>query len=350
MAVRDPQEEKRGRNIPEFDLAIERKNASFTQLVMALHGMRKCFNPNEENRALCEEYYSEILEAFEKGNSPIKCMFYCSESYGYAVAQTDDNQLHITTGSASAPILEIKYITEKIAVEAHRLLDEKELEFCIDSLYSLTTDFFDRLDGIKPEDQTRKNLSEIIHFMTNELKDVKDYFIRSAQRRVRIEYFKGMLLGLVIVSIEAILIYFGLFRMSIVIGTLPAIVGSLIMGGIGALVSVMSDMSKGEMQLDFEAGKKQIFYFGAFRPVVGSILGVVVFILMLSSLLPVTVPEDMSTLLYFSLIIGFIAGFTERWARDMLGLAKSRISPDTGNNQQEGSSQDKETPRVESDL
>jgi hypothetical protein len=179
--------------------------------------------------------------------------------------------------------------------------------------------------------------------MKHELKDVKDYFIRSAQRRVRIEYFKGMLLGLFIVSIEAILVYIGLVRLSIVTGTLPAIVGSLIMGGVGALVSVMSDMSKGKLQLDYEAGKKQIFFFGAFRPEVGSILGVVIFILMLSSLLPVTVPEDMSTLLYFSLIIGFFAGFTERWARDMLGLAQSRISPDTDNNQHEETSPDNET-------
>ena len=182
MAIRDPQEEKKGGNIPEFALAIERNRASFTQLVMACHGMRECFNPNEEHRSQCEKYYSQLLRAFEAGHNPIKCMYHSSDSYGYAVAQTEDNKLHITTGSASAPVLEIKYLTERIAIEAQRLLVDDELEFCIDSLYSLTTDFFDRIDGIKSEDQTRENLLEILNFMDKKLNDVKDYFMRSAQR------------------------------------------------------------------------------------------------------------------------------------------------------------------------
>jgi hypothetical protein len=69
---------------------------------------------------------------------------------------------------------------------------------------------------------------------------------------------------------------------------------------------------------------------GSFRPLIGAIFGLLVYALIQSNLLPLSVASTNE--LYFYGVIGFLAGFSERWAPDLLqttenGLHSATVSP-----------------------
>jgi hypothetical protein len=69
--------------------------------------------------------------------------------------------------------------------------------------------------------------------------------------------------------------------------------------------------------------------FGAFRPMIGMAFGAVMLVLCGSGILPLgpmsDVQNNMPKKLFFYTLISFFAGFSERWAQDMLGRAADQI-------------------------
>jgi hypothetical protein len=92
------------------------------------------------------------------------------------------------------------------------------------------------------------------------------------------------------------------------------LVGCLTAGAIGAVVSVMSRMTFGELTLDYEAGRRILMMLGAFRPVIGMALGAAMWVLSASDVLAIG-PSDPAKMPYFRILIAFLAGFSERWAQ-----------------------------------
>jgi hypothetical protein len=92
-------------------------------------------------------------------------------------------------------------------------------------------------------------------------------------------------------------------------------------GALGALVSVLHRMTSGDLKLDFHAGKRMLTLFGAVRPVIGAVFGMALFVLLRGGLLPAIGTPAVPLAFYAA--IGFLAGFNERFAQDMLvGSAK----------------------------
>jgi hypothetical protein len=70
---------------------------------------------------------------------------------------------------------------------------------------------------------------------------------------------------------------------------------------------------------------------GAIRPVIGAVLGVASFVLVNGGLLSLAPPAAISNHTLYFAGIAFLAGFSERFAQDMLvapsGLLKTRSEP-----------------------
>jgi len=139
----------------------------------------------------------------------------------------------------------------------------------------------------------------------------------AAQRTAQVRYGRGMLWGAaVLVLVTAVLA--GLFAWA----DLNAADGVAVpAGGLGAIVSVLHRMTAGRLSLDHRATKGMLTAFGAVRPLVGAVLGVVLVALVEADLLlsVLEVPEGKELPFYAAL--GFIAGFNERFAQDMLATA-----------------------------
>jgi hypothetical protein len=98
----------------------------------------------------------------------------------------------------------------------------------------------------------------------------------------------------------------------------PAGIGLLCFsaGGVGAMVSVMSRMSTGSVRLDWEFGKDTLRTLGALRPFVGAIFGLMTFLALKSEIVNLKVGDGSSS--YYYIVFAFVAGFSERFAQDML--------------------------------
>src|SRR5256885_550915 len=103
------------------------------------------------------------------------------------------------------------------------------------------------------------------------------------------------------------------------------------MGAAGAVVSVMTRMSQttGTGFIDYEVGRPALRRVGSFRPMIGAVFAVVLYFALQSGLInvatkpPSGTTTDTTTFFYASL--AFIAGFSERRARILLGGATKML-------------------------
>jgi hypothetical protein len=110
-------------------------------------------------------------------------------------------------------------------------------------------------------------------------------------------------------------------------GLIPGIVaGTLIAGALGSVVSVLVRMTRGRLQLDYEAGKSVLRLLGAVRPFVGAVFASALILLVEGGLLPLKIPDESTQRTAFALGLAFLAGFSERWAQDMLAVSRDTLS------------------------
>ena len=105
----------------------------------------------------------------------------------------------------------------------------------------------------------------------------------------------------------------------------------------GAMVSVLQRMSSGKLVLDVDAGRDLIEAFGAVRPFIGAIFGIALMALLLGGLIPAIDIPDGQELAFFA-GLGFLAGFNERWAQDMLKSGSEQLQPSANEVPDAGSS------------
>jgi hypothetical protein len=165
-----------------------------------------------------------------------------------------------------------------------------------------------------------------VETLERELAQAQAYYRQSAQRQAQLEYLVGMLMAIIpAAAITAII--------AITAGLLdkPATV-AVLGGAIGAVVSVMSRMSNGSIELKPESGKKTIRALGFMRPVLGGVFGAVVYVFLAGGVIDLVTPPTGNAELAFYGGLGFLSGFSERFAQDVIaeGAAKTQSLPGTG--------------------
>lgn len=127
---------------------------------------------------------------------------------------------------------------------------------------------------------------------------------------------------------QAQMVYFGgMATVAVVLGTMAAIwlsiswatpVAALMAGAIGAVVSVIQRINNGKFTLDYDVGGPYAFFLGGLRPLIGGAFAMAISFAFTGGLLhlPATNPTDNPRLAL--LVLGFVAGFSERWAQDTL--------------------------------
>jgi hypothetical protein len=164
-----------------------------------------------------------------------------------------------------------------------------------------------------------------------------------AERAAQTRYALGMLVGAAILS--------GLFAIGGLVFSadhIPAIYGiGAIAGGIGACLSVFQRLTRRRLKLDYRTDAAMLLWFGALRPAVGAVVGLVAFAIIKSQLLSgvIVIPTEAGPLLAYVAVIAFLAAFSERFFQDMLRVAQppgiSTAPPTTDN--------DSYTPALEED-
>ncbi len=152
---------------------------------------------------------------------------------------------------------------------------------------------------------------------TRELANLRRDYRESANGDAQLVYFLGMafgicLLALLYVSANNILRGEGVEE--------KTIIGCLVAGALGAVVSVVARINSGTFALDSDVQRGYTLFLGALRPVIGSVFGLLAFFMLTSKFVQFfdIPPEGSMDRFYFLCVIGFAAGFSERWAQDTL--------------------------------
>jgi hypothetical protein len=173
---------------------------------------------------------------------------------------------------------------------------------------------FDRNTAGKPDTPFGSNPAEV-ETLERELAQAHAYYAQSSQRQAQLDYLTGMLAFLVFAIA-------GTVTIALATGVLDKpVTVSVLAGATGAVVSVMNRMTTGRLVLRPESGKKTIRALGFMRPVIGAVFGAVIYLFLDGGIVEVLSPPQGGANLAFYAGLGFISGFSERFAQDVIAQA-----------------------------
>ena len=238
--------------------------------------------------------YRRTLDRFEDDAGAIVDAYWCLTDASAVVLtskQTSrwprrhDLRLYRATDwvtSAAPRIAALLHHSDSLAMKANQILPTVPKRIALNWIFSeqsFLLGVIERTDG-KPSE---KDLDSVVAEHSEELKRIERYYDRAASKSVRLVYFLGMLVGILLLAalglaISAILgISTELNLRSTPTQNFFASYGA---GAVGALVSVMLRMrpdTRSGFSVDYEVGRGPIFWLGAFRPVIGAIFASAVY-------------------------------------------------------------------------
>ena len=255
--------------------------------------------------------------------------FYASETrHAWAAITVDRN---VTTSAPSTwpeatwpDAKDVWTSAENLYALARQFLDHDGVFYICIELAAIQGDLLTLIDS----DPTAAKAKTAVAFSRQRIDTARSNFRVGALTRATSRYLEGMLLGLAVTAPIAILL-------GLLVGTLLpwkdlilGVTACAIAGQFGALVSVLTRISGSGLDLDYRAGDRMLRVVGFARPVLGAIFASALYFATVGGIVPLEEPTEDLTRFAFFIGIGFIAGFSERYAQDMLSVStKDEDSP-----------------------
>lgn len=316
--------------------------AAFSDLVRAHYERERQRSNGGASQNGAEGDFIEKLKRFEKEEGKLAAVYWSTRNasavaltVGKArnarnpIAETDaEVRLHRVTdwvSKGAEPIAELLHECDVLAIRVREVLRGTSERIAMQWLYSVqehALGFLERRD--------RRDLSKERAFVAHQRKElarIEKYYLRAGAKAGRIVYVSGMLAAatsiVVACAILAIVLSQYAFWETSTADVLLLTIGA---GAVGALVSVLSRMSTGDdrFTIDFEVGRPLLRRLGLYKPFVGAVFGVATYFLLVGGL----VPTSSGGSIYFYGIIGFFAGFSERFTGVMFGNAERLVGGD----------------------
>jgi hypothetical protein len=101
------------------------------------------------------------------------------------------------------------------------------------------------------------------------------------------------------------------------------LIGVALAGALGSVVSIMVRIH--EFALAKVNDPSILFFTGFFKPIIGMSFAMFVFACLNAGILPLAIKVDSAAASYFFLALGFVSGFSERFATDVASLAEKSV-------------------------
>jgi len=320
--------------------------ATFSDLVRA-HFRREEQRENGKGPALedAAQEFDQKLARFEHEEGRLMAVYWSTQNASAValtigdprskrnpIADTDvDVRLHRVTDwvtKEAEPIAELLHECDVLGIRVREVLRGTSERIAMQWLYSVqehALGFIERADSRHEAEEHR-----FVTAQRAELALIEKYYLRTGAKAGRIVYVSGMVAAAsVIVATCAVV--------AIVLGTASHVWGSTVeflllctgAGAVGALVSVLSRMSGGDdrFSVDFEVGRPLLRRLGLYKPFVGAVFGVATYFLLAGGLLPTTTTTSGNRMFFYG-IIGFLAGFSERFTGVIFGNAERLVAGD----------------------
>lgn len=106
--------------------------------------------------------------------------------------------------------------------------------------------------------------------------------------------------------------------------TFALMVTAVAAGSLGACISAMWRISSGTFTTDYEAGSTHARTIGGFRPFIGAVFGLGLYMALRAGFLP-RFQNDASDF-YLAALLAFVGGFSERFAPDVFAKVEKQAS------------------------
>ncbi|HEY2220546.1 hypothetical protein [Actinomycetospora sp.] len=281
---------------------------------------------HKKNRSAYKALRSEFVE--EYGRIQDEYIAVNSESGVYLTDKTDFLRRHsyrIRAYYAKALDPDLDDAVRKTRFEESRwrpVLSGRSEEIVLTQLFSLIASLL-RVQDLRPDAKPTPGQESMISVTATAVKEylpVVQRFASGLARRATLQaYFAGMPFGVIFAGL---IIWYLSGPAELMLGTTPlSLVGTCAAaGGVGAVISVMVRITNNvNLNIDYERGRAIAFLVGGFRPIIGAVFGGIILIFLKSGLIAVTIaPATLQDITLFYVALGFLAGFSERWAQDTI--------------------------------
>lgn len=314
------------------------ESVSFAELVWA-HHKRQQELENDVMNGPWEQEYRRRLANFKQDHGEIVDAWWCRHEAS-ATALTEKREqrrlrqddrifrLHAATDwrtSRAPKIAGAVHECETLAIRAGEILRDATEKVTLHRLFAATSRLLAFVDKQEKHPMpAQKEMDRVLAGHRSELRSIESYYERAGENAARIIYFQGMALGAFALglplAVGAMLGWyadgFGIFDLHE--SRIQYLAVCVTMGALGAIVSVMTRMaSAGSFNTDFEVGRKPVRRLGFLRPFIGATFALALYIAVKSNLLELGNVAKPG--IYFFATVSFLAGFSERRAKVLLG-------------------------------
>jgi hypothetical protein len=296
-----------------------------------------------------EERYRELLARFQEQEGELMHAYWATRRpsavaltlkprgrLGRMVTDHDSAiRLHRVTDwlARESRIAELLHHCDTLAIKVSEVLRGTSERIAMQWLYAVESHllgFIERTGG----KADKSAIEKVVRTQSDELIEIERYYTRAATKGARIVYFWGMVIGAVVTGLLGVIAAFllwkaGWFDPPHTRGAQTFFV-CYIAGGVGAVVSVLMRMSSNSFRVDYEVGRSTIRRLGSFRPFIGAVFGIALYFIIQSGILQIQVPARESSTFFFFGVLGFLAGFNERWTNVITGQAEQAIAAALG--------------------
>lgn len=315
---------------PEIVMALGTGRSAFQDVVLAFFFGREPLagddglRVTEADRAMLRRYFGALLRNFEAEQGCIRRSYFASR-YLAAAALTDDDQIEVVLARdvPSSELIQVIRRAQALGYQAWHRLERRDRSLCQQMIFSVILEVLRRLDQACGTGSTHGQISaRDLACLRGNLDEAEDFMLRCATRRAQSEYVRGMLtwgsllfLPLLAIAVVTVLLNHDSFASTLGQALLVSIAGAL-----GATVSVMWRMTSGTFSinlptLEYRSARSELRLMGAMRPAIGAVFALALFVFAMSPLLPIDAASKGDT--FFLVALGFLAGFSERFAQDM---------------------------------
>jgi hypothetical protein len=203
---------------------------------------------------------------------------------------------------------------DEIAIRAAEVLRGRSRRICIQLVMTSACHLLSLIDA-RGENPPQAHKAAVATELRG-LADVRRGYREASNGDAQLVYFAGMALGIAALVVLYLLAGSVLQNDGVHAST---IIGCLVSGAVGAVVSVIARVNSGSFALDSDVARGYTLFLGSLRPWIGSIFGILIYFAVTSKFVQIfQVPKDETDAFYFMCVLAFAAGFSERWAQDTL--------------------------------
>ena len=329
------------------DTVASAEAVAFPELVWAHFLRQRELKETGSFHGDAETEYRAQLEAFVRDQGPVLNAYWCTTEAS-AVALTEKAEgrepairFHAATDWITRDAPEIGHALhtcETLAIRVGEVLRGTSQRIAMQWILSIAGYLLGVVDQAKGQ-PTRAVSTTACRRAQVELRKVESYYDRAGEKAARLVYFGGMMLGIgAVVALAglAALVAGGFGSFHPHSQNTQAFFTCYGMGALGALVSVMLRMTASSgvgFSLDYEVGRRSIRRLGTFRPFIGAIFALVLYFALRGEVVQIQATAGAHKSLFFYAAFAFVAGFSERRAKIILGGAERMLGGDSTDDQ-----------------